>query len=75
MSHIPSPLGQYNDIAREGSSLIYPLICRLMYQKHQFFTYVVYLISFTSGIVYFTFQLSFKSFISGLILVLNCCYS
>ena len=84
ISHIPSQpghyndialsTGHYNDIARQGSSLVCPLICILMHQKTSIL-YIVDLISFTSGIEYFTFEQSFKSFISGLIIVLNCCYS
>ena len=50
--------GHYNDIAREGNPLIYPLIRRLNYYKTSIL-YIVDLISFTSGIEYFTFQQSF----------------
>ena len=64
--------GHYNNITWEDNSLIYPLICST---KNINSLYIVDLISFTSGIEYFTFQQSFKSCISGLILVLNCCYS
>ena len=50
--------GHYNDIAREGNPLIYPSIRRLNYYKTSIL-YIVDLISFTSGIEYFTFQQSF----------------
>ena len=50
--------GHYNDIARESNPLIYPLIRRLNYYKTSIL-YIVDLISFTSGIEYFTFQQSF----------------